>query len=79
MTGLAGSHQRINAAIALSLCREWVAQFNARSAGSSPPGPTILLPEASELEGLREARWPGMYISFLLSFLFSFSYSGLVS
>ncbi|KAJ2001395.1 Folylpolyglutamate synthetase [Coemansia thaxteri] len=51
--GIAGTHQRANAGLALALVRAWVAQH--RPACSDGPW---------ALQGLREARWPGRTQSF---------------
>ncbi|KAJ2812654.1 Folylpolyglutamate synthetase, partial [Coemansia sp. 'formosensis'] len=46
--GIAGAHQRTNAALAVALCREWARKH------SAPPAS-----EAWIAQGLAEAKWPG--------------------
>ncbi|KAJ3057376.1 Folylpolyglutamate synthetase [Rhizophlyctis rosea] len=50
--GLAGAHQQMNAAVAVSLCREWAVR-------RKDAGVAIAAPESAIDEGLRKTRWPG--------------------
>ena len=51
--GLKGDHQKINAALAIKLCHEWVKQQNTRDPGS------IELSEQALSNALKTTSWPG--------------------
>ncbi|KAJ2402495.1 Folylpolyglutamate synthetase [Coemansia sp. RSA 2559] len=57
--GIPGDHQRTNAALAASLCREWV-----RRTGLCSMANGLLLDRAIDA-GLRNARWPGRSQTFV--------------
>ncbi|KAJ3196624.1 phosphate system positive regulatory protein pho81 [Irineochytrium annulatum] len=50
--GLAGAHQRINAALAYAVCKEWIAQREAK-------GVKIIVTDEDLRAGLEFASWPG--------------------
>ncbi|KAI9325404.1 Mur ligase [Obelidium mucronatum] len=52
--GLKGSHQYINAAVAVATCKEWVAVYNKKHGDSQ-----CLLSEEAIRRGLESATWPG--------------------
>ncbi|KAJ1905737.1 Folylpolyglutamate synthetase [Coemansia sp. IMI 209127] len=59
--GIPGNHQRTNAALAASLCREWVRRTGIFSTAN---GLLLLLDRAIDA-GLRNARWPGRSQTFV--------------
>lgn len=55
--GLAGKHQRVNAALAVSVCRSFINTCNEKATRIEPPLNASL--PAEFITGLKTAKWPG--------------------